>query len=82
MSKCGKALKALSLHPSIAVGGRIVTETCENECAPGLVVCWACATHDTLVMLVQSLLQDYERDMGKPHRYMAKGKKRGLRVST
>ena len=60
----------LVLSRGQTVIGGVSVGTCQNEVLPGLVVCFEHATKDTLAMLVSSVLQDYEKATGEPHRYM------------
>lgn len=59
----------VSPHPSVVIGGVCVGH-CENECFPGLTVCFDHASKDTLALLARSILRDYEKATGAPHPYL------------
>lgn len=68
-TKCSKVHRVPLANVGIVIGGVSVGQ-CENERFPGLVVCFEHADKETLALMVQTLLRDYERDTGKKHHYV------------
>lgn len=65
--RCSHRYYSEPLHPSIRIGGAVVVGQCENECFPGLVVCFEHANKDTLALLAQQLENENRRLRGKGH---------------
>lgn len=61
----------LQVHPSVVIGG-VSVGRCENESIPGTVVCFEHITKDTLMIMVDQLVRDYERETGHPHPHYSK----------
>ena len=54
----------VAIHSSIKFGGASIGR-CENECLPGMVVCWEHATREALVYAVKLYAKQVEELGGK-----------------
>lgn len=58
MKKCSHIIRSGPLHPSIVIGGGISTGQCQNDCFPGLAVCFDHAHKETLALLARMKIDE------------------------